>query len=547
MNLLNIDANAKTVKGQKKGYLTGVLYLAPFTISGKNVCPMAELAGCWKDCLNVQGRGGISAGSIKFDAVDGQVLPDNSIQRCRIRRTNMYHNELPALLAKLEKEINALVRKADRLGFIPCVRLNGTSDIRWENVKFADGTTIFDRFPTMIFYDYTFDNNNPITLTIDGTIDPNNANTEVSFPISTQDDTIDELDEETLSVIGTITSGDVGDQDLAKIGTIVDNDDPPSIEMNDSSAIEGDDLVHTITLSHPSSTPILINLNVSDGTATSPDDYTFNPNPASLEIEATTDPANPNLQVSFPIPTRTDNINELDEELNVIGTVTSGNVGTQDLTKTGTIIDNNLDPMVVIDDVTVVEGNTLVFTITLLDENLELVQNSFPINLDLESVDGTATAGQDFESVLTNTSIPPFTSSITQSVQTIDDRLNEETETMQLQVTIRSTEVTNSSSMIFGTGTIKDNDVPNLFSPNGDGKSDVFRIAGIEDFPNFKLIIIDRWGSEVYNYSNNGNINPIWWDGTHKGKPVIEGVYFYTLDFNDGSTPPQTNFIQLIR
>ena len=396
-------------------------------------------------------------------------------------------------------------------------------------------------------YDYTFDNNNPIILTIDGTIDPNNANTEVSFPISTQDDTIDEPDEETLSVVGTITSGDVGDQDLAKTGTIIDNDDPPSIEMNDSSAIEGDDLVHTITLSHPSSTPILINIDVSDGTATSPDDYTFNPNPASLEIEATTDPANPNLQVSFPIPTRTDNINELDEELNVIGTVTSGNVGTQDLTKTGTIIDNNLDPMVVIDDVTVVEGNTLVFTITLLDENLELVQNSFPINLDLESVDGTATAGQDFESVLTNVSIPALTSSITQSVQTIDDRLNEETETMQLQVTIRSTEVTNSSSMIFGTGTIKDNDVPNLFSPNGDGRSDVFRIAGIEDFPNFKLIIIDRWGSEVYNYSNNGNINPTWWDGTHKGKPVIEGVYFYTLDFNDGSTPPQTNFIQLIR
>ena len=155
MNLLNIDANAKTVKGQKQGYLTGVLYLAPFTISGKNVCSMAELAGCWKACLNVQGRGGISAGSIKFTAVDGQVLSDNRIQRCRINRTNMYHNDLPMFLAKLEKEINALMRKADRMGFIPCVRLNGTSDIRWENVKFADGTTIFDRFPSMIFYDYT--------------------------------------------------------------------------------------------------------------------------------------------------------------------------------------------------------------------------------------------------------------------------------------------------------------------------------------------------------------------------------------------------------
>ena len=40
--LLNIDNNAKTVKGQKLGYLTGVLYLAPADLSGHNVCPFAR-------------------------------------------------------------------------------------------------------------------------------------------------------------------------------------------------------------------------------------------------------------------------------------------------------------------------------------------------------------------------------------------------------------------------------------------------------------------------------------------------------------------------
>ena len=40
--LLNIDENAKTVKGQKKGYLTAILYLAPSDLSGFNVCPMAS-------------------------------------------------------------------------------------------------------------------------------------------------------------------------------------------------------------------------------------------------------------------------------------------------------------------------------------------------------------------------------------------------------------------------------------------------------------------------------------------------------------------------
>jgi hypothetical protein len=155
MKLLNIDANAKTVKGQKKGYLTGVLYLAPFNISGFNVCPMAELANCWKTCLNVQGRGGISAGSVKFVADNGQALPDNAIQRCRIRRTELFHNDREAFLNQLENEIHGLIRKADREGFIPTVRLNGTSDLRWENIKFENGDTIFDRFPDIQFYDYT--------------------------------------------------------------------------------------------------------------------------------------------------------------------------------------------------------------------------------------------------------------------------------------------------------------------------------------------------------------------------------------------------------
>ena len=48
--LLNIDNNAKTVKGQKKGYKTAILYLAPSINSGFNVCPQAS-EGCKKACL----------------------------------------------------------------------------------------------------------------------------------------------------------------------------------------------------------------------------------------------------------------------------------------------------------------------------------------------------------------------------------------------------------------------------------------------------------------------------------------------------------------
>jgi gliding motility-associated-like protein len=60
-------------------------------------------------------------------------------------------------------------------------------------------------------------------------------------------------------------------------------------------------------------------------------------------------------------------------------------------------------------------------------------------------------------------------------------------------------------------------------------------------------VIYNRQGNEVFKYSNNGNTNPNWWDGTFNGKPVPTGVYFYTLEYNDGITKPKTNFIQLIR
>ena len=158
--LLNIDANAKTVKGQKQGYMTAVMYLAPFKAAGINVCPMAELAGCWQGCLNTAGRGGIAKGSKEFDTPAGP-LPDNAIQRARIKRTRLWAEDRPAFFAQLIKEITAFEKRAKRKGLIPVVRLNGTSDIQWErmhvqaNLAVFVNSTIFDLFPHIQFYDYT--------------------------------------------------------------------------------------------------------------------------------------------------------------------------------------------------------------------------------------------------------------------------------------------------------------------------------------------------------------------------------------------------------
>ena len=129
--LLNIDNNAKTVKGQKKGYKTAILYLAPSTQSGFQVCPMAS-EGCKKACLYTAGHGAFS-----------------NVQQGRINKTRWFMQDRQSFLSQLRKEISNHIKNCDKKGYIPCVRLNGTSDISWENYD------IIQAFPNVQFYDYT--------------------------------------------------------------------------------------------------------------------------------------------------------------------------------------------------------------------------------------------------------------------------------------------------------------------------------------------------------------------------------------------------------
>lgn len=141
MKLLSIDTNAKTSKNTKFGYLTGILYLSPYKTSGVNLCPMADKAGCVDGCLNTAGRGVFS-----------------NVQQARLNRTKLFLNDQKAFMRQLVDEIGALSNKAKRLGIKAAVRLNGTSDIRYENIKFSwfnKLQTIFDIFPNVQFYDYT--------------------------------------------------------------------------------------------------------------------------------------------------------------------------------------------------------------------------------------------------------------------------------------------------------------------------------------------------------------------------------------------------------
>ncbi|WP_339881903.1 cadherin-like domain-containing protein [Polaribacter vadi] len=400
-----------------------------------------------------------------------------------------------------------------------------------------DGTTLTDVYDVAIApFDYISVSNTTFTIAP--------FTTTAQVVITSLEDPIFEFTE-LFTLNGTITSDNTLNENITGIGSILDNDAAPSITMNNSRELEGVDLLHTITISNPASTPISVEIVTRDRTAISPEDYNrvFD----NFTIEGTTDPNNANTEVSFTITSLLDNLNELDEEeISVVGVGLTNNLGNQDLAKTATIIDIDPNPIVEIDNTEAEEGNDLEFTISLLNDNDELMQNYIPININIETIDDTTTANLDYQSLSTQIAIPAFTSTIKQSVKTINDKLNEKQETLFLQLNLDFTTVSNTSSPL-GIGTIIDNDYPNLFSPNNDGVSDVFKLSGLEEYPNFVLIIFNRQGNEVYKYSNNGNLNPVWWDGTYNDKPAPTGVYFYTLDFNDGVKKPIKNFIQLIR
>lgn len=146
-SLLGIS-NAKTSKGESLNVLTGILYLAPHSIAGRNVCPFAS-TGCIAACLYKAGRGAFTV-----------------IQKARIKKTELFHANPRAFVEMLAEDIAALAKRAKKLGMTAAIRLNGTSDLPWENLKGELGISLMERFPEVAFYDYT---KNPNRATAYGT------------------------------------------------------------------------------------------------------------------------------------------------------------------------------------------------------------------------------------------------------------------------------------------------------------------------------------------------------------------------------------------
>ena len=137
MDLLTLS-NPKIKKGEAYGYRTAIMHLSPYKtkIGNKivNVCPFSS-PGCRAACLNTAGMGVFTA-----------------VQEARVRRTSLLVQNTGEFISRLSREIELFTKSAISAGFTPAVRLNGTSDLRWDLPAFG---RIPQRFPSVQFYDYT--------------------------------------------------------------------------------------------------------------------------------------------------------------------------------------------------------------------------------------------------------------------------------------------------------------------------------------------------------------------------------------------------------
>ena len=135
--------NPKILKGKKVNdkYISAILHMRP---ENTRICPYQEIASCKEACLNTAGRGGI----IK----KGETT--NVIQEARKRKTKLFLEDRTTFMTDLIADITRFANYCKKKDKLPCIRLNGTSDIQYEKIL-VEGKNIFEHFPDIQFYDYT--------------------------------------------------------------------------------------------------------------------------------------------------------------------------------------------------------------------------------------------------------------------------------------------------------------------------------------------------------------------------------------------------------
>ena len=154
--------SAKAIKAKEYGFLNGIHYLAPSTLSGINLCSHAS-AGCIKLCL------GWESGQASMVKLDTDL---NSVRKSRIQKAQRFMRDRANYLLDFVRSVDNAIAKAAKADLKLCLRPNGASDIAFEGIRFTiernkkgkavkitlggtDAKNIFDHYPTIPFVDYT--------------------------------------------------------------------------------------------------------------------------------------------------------------------------------------------------------------------------------------------------------------------------------------------------------------------------------------------------------------------------------------------------------
>ena len=141
--------NNKTMKGEKLGYRTYILYMTPYIHNGVNACSHAS-KGCAESCLVGSGFGGMY----------------ENVKNGRLKKREWFASDRVSFLNKLRSEIekaillNNIANAKNEEQTILTFRLNGTTDWVYEKYRVFEGDkNIFELFPDVQFYDYTKNHN----------------------------------------------------------------------------------------------------------------------------------------------------------------------------------------------------------------------------------------------------------------------------------------------------------------------------------------------------------------------------------------------------
>lgn len=196
----------------------------------------------------------------------------------------------------------------------------------------------------------------------------------------------------------------------------------------------------------------------------------------------------------------------------------------------------------------VAKGSTFKYKLTV--ENLSDTKATVVILSD------TLPAGVQYKSATASIGEVSFDIAENAVILEIDEILPGDIITLEIEVTAESiADITNiaqvvsnekDSNPVDNTATVSHRQmefsIPNAFSPNGDGINEEWIVKGLLDiYPNNRLVIVNRWGVEIFRASNYQND----WNGQGVG----EGTYFYqlTLTTQDGQEEVFTGYLTVIK